>query len=189
MLFGIIDKFMQKRIYISENKRNRRLINNQLHTTLFQLIINKQSGNKLANNQVGVHEMIIEREHLAAAISWMSEMCLPEKWGISDIEASTLLGLEKQVSFSELRTQAANNETLSLSNETIQRLSLLLGIWKHLQILAPAGRRDLAIGMFNQPNSGTLLKGQSIKTYLLETNNIDAFYEIKRYLQSYSQSE
>jgi hypothetical protein len=58
-----------------------------------------------------------------------------------------------------------------------------------LQILAPAGRRDLAIGMFNQPNSGALLKGQSIKTYLLEANNIDAFYEIKRYLHSYSQSE
>jgi hypothetical protein len=142
-----------------------------------------------AANNNEEHEMKAGVEHITAAIGWMSEMCVAENWNISDEEARTLLSLGEHGSFSELRTQAANNETLSLSDETIQRLSLLLGIWKHSQILAPAGRKDLALSVFNRPNSGALLKGQSIKTYLLEANNIDAFYEIKRYLQSYSQSE
>lgn len=126
----------------------------------------------------------LTQEHFLAAISWISKMCSSEYWNLTDSEAAKLLGMKDTATYKELVTQALTNQSIFMSDETSERISLLLGIWKYSQILAPANRADLAIKLFNTPNSSSLLQGNSIKDFLLQNNSISHFYTIKRYLAS-----
>lgn len=131
------------------------------------------------------HE-ILTQAHFVAAINWISKMCKSEYWNLTDNEAAKLLGMKDAATYKELVTQALTNQFIFISDETSERISLLLGIWKYSQILAPANRADLANKLFIAPNSNPLLQGNSIKDFLLKNNSIDNFYTIKRYLASAS---
>lgn len=75
-------------------------------------------------------------------------------WTLTDAEAATLLGISRRT----YRRWKANPEIL-LRVGTVERLSLLLGIYKDLQILLP--RHDAADGWVKKANHGPLFNGQS----------------------------
>ncbi|WP_331346300.1 hypothetical protein [Cellvibrio sp. UBA7661] len=109
-------------------------------------------------------------------------MSQPSMWNLTDSEVTTLLGLGNVETYMELQLRATNKQLFSLPNEVVERISLLLSIWKDLQLLAPCDRQDLACDFFSKPNSSPMFSGKSIKKYLLDINHIDAFYAVKRYL-------
>lgn len=127
----------------------------------------------------------LTQEHFAAGIKWLAEMSNPERWGLADGEAATLLGIDVNT-YEDIRHAAANGELLTLNGNIVERLSLLLGIWKALQLIAPLNRQDLAFSWFGTANSSPLFGGKSIKQYLLEIKTVEALYAVKRHLDSAS---
>ena len=79
---------------------------------------------------------------------------IARRWKLTDAEAATLLG----TSLRTYRGGEANPEVL-LRVGTVERLSLLLGIYKDLQILLP--RHDVADRWIKSPNRGPLFNGQT----------------------------
>lgn len=89
----------------------------------------------------------------AALRAWYK---IARKWDLTDREACTLLGTAP----STYRRWKSHPETdLPLDAGTVERLSLLLGIYKDLQILLP--RRDVADRWVKKPNRGPLFNGQT----------------------------
>jgi hypothetical protein len=126
----------------------------------------------------------LTREHLASSIQWISEMSGPDRWNLKDEEVATLLGGIDIAIYEDLKCRAANGQPLTLTMDIVQRLSLLLGIWRSLQLIVPVNRQDLAYSWFGIANNSPLLNGKSIKDYLLDMKTIDAMYAVKRYLDS-----
>ena len=127
----------------------------------------------------------ITQEHLAVTIQWLAKMSTPECWSLTDAEAASLLG-ETIENYKKIQQRVKLSLPVELTVETILRLSLLLGIWKELQLLVPTGREDLAFTWFNKPNNSPILRGRTIKSYLLENNTLDGFYIVRSYLNSQS---
>ncbi len=134
-------------------------------------------------------QAILTQAHLNAGVNWIFQMGSSEKWNLTDAELVKLLGLKDADELEGLRTALENDQPIFMSDETKERLSLLLGIWKHLQLLAPAGRGPMTYSLFNKSNSSNFLKGKSIKDYLLMQDELTAFYNVKQYLASISQQE
>ena len=103
------------------------------------------------------------------------------RWHLSNEEMAVLLGGSTEF-FGEIQQKAACELSIDIDPGTIERISLLLGIWKTIQVVAPNGRLDLAYNLFNQKNTSNSLGGLSIKEYLLQHKQIKAYYDVLRYL-------
>lgn len=128
----------------------------------------------------------LSQEHLSASINWIAAMSAPDKWDLSADEAADLLGGITVKTYHDIKHKAANGLPVNINRDMAERLSLLLGIWKALQIITPSNRKDLAYAWFNQANKSHVLMGKSIKEYLLERKSIEALYAVRRYLDSMS---
>lgn len=126
----------------------------------------------------------LTQEHLVSSIRWISEMSSPDRWGLKDEEVAILLGGIDFKTYEDMKHRAANGQPLTLTIDAVERLSLLLGIWRSLQLIVPVNRQDLAYSWFNTANNSPLLMGRSIKDYLLDIKTVDAMYAVKRYLDS-----
>lgn len=78
---------------------------------------------------------------------------IAERWGLSEREAATLLG----AGASSYRRWKRNPE-VALDIGQMERLSLLLGIYKDLEVLLP--RPDAADAWIKRPNDNPLFGGQ-----------------------------
>lgn len=122
--------------------------------------------------------------HAAAGMEWLYEMSKPKKWNLTPEEVADLLGGIPIRTYHDLKRKALAGQSISLSRDCLERISLLLGISKALQIVAPSGREDLAFSWFNQPNDNSIFAGRSIKDYLLERKSIEGLYAARRYLDA-----
>lgn len=126
----------------------------------------------------------LTQEQLATSIQWISEMSSPDRWNLRDEEVAILLGGIDIKIYEDMKHRATNGQQLTLTIDMVERLSLLLGIWRSLQLIVPANRQDLAYAWFSTANSSPFLGGKSIKDYLLDLKTVDAMYAIKGYLDS-----
>lgn len=126
----------------------------------------------------------LTQEHLASSIQWISEMSSPDRWDLKDREVAILLGVIDLKIYEDMKRRARNGNPLALTIDTAERLSLLLGIWRSLQMIVPVDREDLAYAWFSTPNNGPLLMGKSIKNYLLDIKTVEAMYAVRKYLDS-----
>jgi hypothetical protein len=122
--------------------------------------------------------------HAAAGIEWLHEMSDSKKWNLTVEEVADLLGGIPTRSYHDLKRKALANQSINLSRDCLERISLLLGISKALQIVVPSGREDLAYAWFNQPNDHPIFDGRSVKKYLLERKSIEGLYTVRRYLDA-----
>jgi Protein of unknown function (DUF2384) len=134
----------------------------------------------LAHNQLATSPQILTPSHAAAGVEWLYNMSQPDKWNLSADEAADLLGGIPLRTYHDLKRKALNNEPIHLMRDALERISLLLGISKALQIIAPDGRKDLAYAWFNQANAD--LGNESIKTFLLNRKTVESLYWVRRYL-------
>ncbi len=117
--------------------------------------------------------------HVAALIRWFNQASGPEVWGLSLTQQCSLLGGIPVRTFSSWKKKEKNGEHIELSRDVIERFSLLLGIYKALNLVAPAGA---AHRFFGEVNNVPLFGGLSIKGYLLTKGSMLSLYTVRRYL-------
>jgi hypothetical protein len=103
---------------------------------------------------------------------------IAQAWGLSVDEQLTLLGEPPRSTFFAWRKAP---EKASLSRDTLERLSCLLGIWKCLQILLP--EPAAADSWLRQPNSAAPFGGHSALQRML-AGNLSDLHLVRTYLDS-----
>lgn len=124
------------------------------------------------------------QEHFRAGILWIAKMSQKDKWNLTDEEAANLLGDIDVNTYQNMKYNAENGIPFAMNSTSYECLSLLLNIWKCLRLFVPESPENLAYNWFNTPNTVGFMKDKSIKNYLLERKDIDAFYRVKNYLSS-----
>lgn len=123
--------------------------------------------------------------HLVAAIIWLIDISDVSRWNLNNEEISVLLGIPQNMLL-DLQHQAICNLPIDADQHIVERIGLLLTIWKTLRMVAPNERLDLAYRLFSEPNTSDLLNGLSIKQYLLQHKDIQAFHDVIQYLPQVS---
>ena len=123
-------------------------------------------------------------EHASAALRWFDTMRRPEEWDLTIDEQVELLGGVKKRTFQEWKKKALDFEPVALSRDTMERLSLLLGIYMRLKMIAPADRMNVAKHWFDTANSNPLFGGESPKELLMTVGTIESLYAVRRYLDA-----
>lgn len=98
-------------------------------------------------------------------------------WGLSNDEQMTLLGRPSPATFYRWK----RNKGGSLSKDTLERISYILGIYKAIQILLPDARR--ADAWVRRPNEAPLFAGRSALERMLSGNVAD-LYVVRKYLDA-----
>ena len=125
----------------------------------------------------------ITTAHGAAAVKWISEMSVANCWNLTDEEVAKILGGVSLSNYLKLKNNAKEASSLEASKNILLSISILLGIWKCLQLVVPQNRRDLAYAWFDKSNSSELLRGKSIKQYLIEHQSNEALCAVRSYLE------
>lgn len=121
------------------------------------------------------HPPEIAPERLAAA-GLRAFARIAEAWGLSVDEQLRLLGQPPRSTYFAWRKQP---DKASLSRDTLERLSNLLGIYKSLQILLPD--TAAADAWVRQPNSAAPFGGRSALERML-AGNVSDLNLVRRYL-------
>jgi hypothetical protein len=128
------------------------------------------------------HFKKIAREDVPQTLHWFEQQQLGTQWHLSSDEQLALLGSVDASTYQRWLADITRGQIPSLPENVITRLEILLGVEKSLEILVPENRPDLVISWFNTPNKNPLFQGKSIKQYLLDNNNLDAFHALEAYL-------
>lgn len=102
---------------------------------------------------------------------------LSRAWSLNTTEQAALLGLEGPEHLGELRAAAL----LSVPTQVIERIAILLDIFKALNILLPLP--DAADGWIRKPNRAPLFAGQPALQLMLN-KGLPGLREVRAYLQS-----
>jgi uncharacterized protein (DUF2384 family) len=100
---------------------------------------------------------------------------LAEEWGLTADEQRVLLGRPGRSTFYRWKTQPP-----ALSVDTLERVSLLLGIYKALEILFPTPAR--ATGWLRRPNDA--FGGRSALEVMVG-GRMDDLYQVRRHLDAW----
>ena len=101
---------------------------------------------------------------------------ITQKWQLTAEQERTLLGISK-ATFYRWKLQLNG----SLSPDTLERISYILGIYKALRILLPQERA--ANQWIHKPNSAALFGGKSALDKLMKGHVID-LADVRRYLDA-----
>lgn len=103
---------------------------------------------------------------------------IAKAWKLNNTQMCILLGVSTESTFYNWKR---NPEHAILSNDTIERLSYIFGIYKALQILLP--NPIIADNWVNYPNSNILFNGQKPIARMLQGQVAD-LYMVRRYLDA-----
>ncbi|HCA02647.1 hypothetical protein ACTXPD_18595 [Vreelandella alkaliphila] len=120
--------------------------------------------------------------HGTAGLRWLFDR--RERWGLTMDDLGTLLGGVSRRTLTGWQAKVNNGETVEVSRDMMDRISLLLGIHKALSLITPAGHESMANEWFQKPIDLMGLQGRSIKRYLLEQGSMEALYYIRRNLDA-----
>ncbi|MBL8288784.1 MAG: DUF2384 domain-containing protein [Rubrivivax sp.] len=101
---------------------------------------------------------------------------IAQAWKLSVDEQLCLLGQPPRSTFFAWRKHP---ERATLSRDTLERLSYLLGIWKSLQILLPDD--EAADGWLRRPNRAPAFGGRSALARMLG-GNVSDLHAVRAYL-------
>jgi hypothetical protein len=132
-----------------------------------------------------LHLSAMTDQHAGAALRWLKRM-RNDEWNLTIDEARELLGGIPRRTYLSWENKASNNELVQLRRDVLERLSLLLGIYKGLKLFAPNNNLDVAYEWFTQRNTNPIFLGLSIKEYLLKFGSIKSLYTVREYLDQAS---
>lgn len=121
------------------------------------------------------HDSEVRRKKSGPALKAFFKIA--EKWQLNIKQQQALLGWPAPSTYHKWK----NGEHGSLSYDTLERISLLLGIYKALHILYP--EEELADRWVNLPNTNPLFGGKPA-IELMVNQGIDGLYTIRRLLDS-----
>jgi uncharacterized protein (DUF2384 family) len=107
-------------------------------------------------------------------------MAIIEKWGLNETYACPLLG---GITASTYHAWKCNQEGLTLSQDTLTRISLLIGIYKALHVYLGDPWADQ---WMSRENDGFLFSGKKPIDHLIN-KGIQGFIEVRRMLDSLCQ--
>ncbi len=102
---------------------------------------------------------------------------LAERWGLSTEEQMRVLGLQARSTFFKWK----KDTTPQLPQDTLERISYLLGIYKALHILLPD--QQAADGWVRRPNKAPLFGGKSALARML-SGQVSDLYVVRQYLDA-----
>ncbi|WP_417447377.1 hypothetical protein [Kangiella sp.] len=120
-------------------------------------------------------------KNCANVILWLKQQSAQQCWDLSDDEMATLLGGIQTEKWKYWQEISEDIGMLDLELKTIERLSLLAGIYKAIHQSVPIG---LHYSSFKRPVNHPLFEGLSVKEYLLKNSSINDFYEVRNYFLS-----
>jgi hypothetical protein len=103
---------------------------------------------------------------------------IAQAWGLRASEQIQLLGNPPKSTFYRWR-QAPN--TVTLAQDTLERISYIFGIYSALQVLLP--RPEAADGWVKRPNAAPLFGGKSALQRMLSGHVAD-LYVVRQYLDA-----
>jgi len=130
-----------------------------------------------------VKQIPIGTEHARAVIKWLSGDELVDLWELSLEDQKHLLGDVSDVQLAKWTNEAKLGRPIYLNDEIMERLSMLLSIYKQLKIIAPSGRIKEAVSCFCRPNGNKIFLGLSPKEFIIKKGNLEAFYIVLNYLK------
>ncbi|WP_293372682.1 MbcA/ParS/Xre antitoxin family protein [Nevskia sp.] len=105
-----------------------------------------------------------------------------QRWGLADAQASALLGGVGVSTVRRWRQCATSNSLrVDVRRDLQDRLSLILGIYKALQILFPDAAQ--ADGWVQRPSSSPVFAGRSALAVMLD-GGVDDLHRVRRYLDA-----
>lgn len=116
-----------------------------------------------------------ERERLSPA-ALKAFFNIMQKWAIKDTDARNLLGGVSNGAFYEMK----KNPNRTLGVDGLARISLLIGIFKGLNILYP---EDLADAWVTMPNKNRIFGGGTPLSYMLQ-GGLEAMFTVRRLADS-----
>lgn len=120
--------------------------------------------------------------HSTAGLRWL--LSRRDAWSLTMEELGTLLGGVKRRTLNDWQQRVNAGQEVEVSRDTMERISLLLGIHKALTLITPAGHERMAYEWFCKPIDLMGLRGRSIRDYLLAEGTMDALYYIRRNLDA-----
>lgn len=103
---------------------------------------------------------------------------LAEQWNLTQEQQLKLLGQNSRTTLRNWKEKIAMGEAVRLSPDTLERLSLIAGIRKGVEILYPEGRWN---DYMEAPNSA--LGGRTPLAHMLN-GRVGDLYDIRRYLDA-----
>jgi len=101
-----------------------------------------------------------------------------EHWGLTVEQQRVLLGdLPKTTYYAILKGEAR-----TVSKDTLERLSLLMGIWANLEIMLP--NPPSSVGWMNRTHSDPRFGGHSPLAWMLQ-GTVTALLDVRRYLEAW----
>ncbi|MFA5900533.1 MAG: antitoxin Xre-like helix-turn-helix domain-containing protein [Hyphomicrobium sp.] len=113
-------------------------------------------------------------DHKAALQGFFS---MAETWGLSTDEQMKLLGSPPRSTFFKWKKEGGQ-----LSNDTVERISHLLNIYKSLRILFTEQAR--ADAWLKRANDAPMFAGKSAIDYLMSTGSLVDLYKVRTYLDA-----
>ena len=127
----------------------------------------------------GTHDGLTPR-HAAAGLRWLFDRY--RRWGLNMSDLATLLGGLSTRRLYDWKRHVETKDEIEIPRDTLERISLLLGIHKALTLITPDGHEDEAYSMFQRPLDLFGLQGRSVRDFLLEDGSIGAMYFVRRSL-------
>ena len=124
----------------------------------------------------------ITDEDMPLILKWFDDQRFEHHWCFTLEEQLASLGNISLSLYSSWLAQIKSGGAPVLNYDATRRLSILVGINKSLEILAPDNRPDCAVRWLLTPNNSAICAGQSIKTYLLINNTLNGFCIVEAYL-------
>lgn len=121
-------------------------------------------------------------KHSTAGLRWLFEH--RDRWELTMDDLGVLLGGVRRRTLTDWQKRINDGQEVEVSRDTMERISLLLGIHKALVLITPSGHESMAFEWFQKPINLMGLQGQSIRDYLLEQGSMDAFYYVRRNLDA-----
>lgn len=120
-----------------------------------------------------------ERDEMRiASVALQAFFNLSARWELSATQERTLLGNPPESTFYQWKSKKAARR---LSQDTLERISHLLGIYKALNILLPVEKS--ANGWIHRDNTAPLFQGKSALSLML-TGNIVDLADVRHYLDA-----
>lgn len=101
-----------------------------------------------------------------------------EAWGLSNSQQQSLLGLHNEGTFFNWKKRPAS---ATLTNDLLERISYLLGIWRSLQMLIPEAK--VSDTWIQSPNKNMAFNGQAPIERMLAGQVIDLAF-VRQYLDA-----
>ena len=129
-------------------------------------------------NTLSVNELNTEQRSRMAKVGLKLFFTLAEQWGLKQSEQLMLLGLDSRTTLNSWKTKASNETGVKLSKDALERLSLIAGIRKAVEMLLPRSRW---VDYMRSANSD--LGGLTPLDVML-TGRMEALYKVRRYLDA-----